>query len=206
MKIYKKIMLVFGASMLLTNCTKEKVELNSPKTEDSVQYLLNGEKKIDMTDIEWTDQTHFVEYEGQNVAFDTDEAFLNWAKSTEHAELFTEKFNYIVEMQEFAEGMNLIDDEQATLEYMENIANPNTAVRRGGTLVYDRTNFNTIISNSPTGVVFAFGASRNRAESIIPTGVGALCDKNWFKGAKRWFFRIPIANLGSFRNKANSMF
>ncbi len=197
-------MLVVAGSILLANCTKEKEMPSSPKQKDSVQFLLNGERLVGINDIEWTDQTHFVQYNAENLAFDSDEAFLSWAESTNDSHKIIQKFNYAAEMHAMAIETGMIDDEERTLSYMNEI--DNSTNRAGRTLLFDKKNHLGAFLGAYRVAAMIPKKNRNRAESVVAAGFGALCSKKWFGGAKRWYFGLPIKDLTWFNNATVSIF
>lgn len=207
-----------GFVFFLMSCEKENITITetqnetpveqNQRTEDEVLFLLNGETLIGMNDIEWTDQTHFLyDYEGANLAFDSDANFIAWANEDDNRAEFIVKLEETYTQQAWAESNGYLNEAAATDRYAQGLIDAAGGDRSSWGILFDNQNY----SGSP---MVSFGGLpslvwfNNRAESLfIPLTVGALCDRTWFRGAKFWYWAIPAGGIwtfNGFNNRAES--
>ncbi len=217
--------LAMTAGLMVVSCAKEEVvpTMNDSQTvadnkadgdEEEVFFMLNGTgEEIKMTDIEWTDETHFLfDYDGQNLAFDSDDHFLNWVSEDGSREEFRVRYDYYKSEQQFAIDNGYWDDEEATERYTQELID--AAGAEGDRITLSILFNNTSYGGSAVPVLLAYpslGGFRNKAESMLMLvpNVGALCDKTWWRGAKFWYVAFPGGGLPTFlgfNNRADSIF
>lgn len=206
-----------GLAVFLMSCEKENITVtenqnNTPveqnqRAEDEVLYLLNGETLIGMNDIEWTDETHFIhDYQGTNLAFDSDARLIAWASERDDRAEIIVKLEESKVQQDWAADNGYLDDEAATERYTQELIDGLEGDRSAG-ILFNNQNYTgsvlVMLTSYPT-----FGGFNNKAESMwMPTTVGALCDRTWYRGAKFWFFAIPAGGIwtfNGFNNRAES--
>ncbi len=222
----KASILAMTAALMVVSCAKEEVVPTTTTSQTvadnkadgdeyvEVFFLLNGtDEEVEMSAIEWTDETHFLfDYEGQNLAFDSDDHFLTWASEDESREEFLVRYDYYKSQQEFAIDNGYMDDEEATERYTQELidAEGGEGDRLTISILFNNTSYGgsyvPVFTTYPT--LFSF---KNKAESILFPfpNIGALCDRTWYRGAKFWYFAVPtggIPNLFGFNNRADSIF
>jgi len=212
------LLTMLAVSVFMTSCEQSTLGVPDeqgiePNSIDNALFILNNsETQVKMKEVKSSDETHFLyNYEGQNYAFDNDASFLSWANELENRSIFIEKYNYYKAQQEMAIKTGMIDDEEATERYMnEVLANSNSVNDR---ILYSFLFDNQSYSKFLLAVYIAhpsMGNLKNRAESMLyPVNVGALCDRTWFRGDKFWYWGIPfggIPSFGTMNNRAESIF
>jgi hypothetical protein len=223
-KIILSAIVLATMSITIIGCNKEEVVVESKTEENTISqnevksdidnalFTLNeSSKRVNMKDVKSSDETHFFyQFEGENFAFDNDESFLNWASKKESRSIFIEKYNFYKAQQKMATETGMIDDEEATQRYTDElIANAEGKDNRVTlSLLYDNTSFSNVLL--PVITVYpTMGGQKNRAESMHQiANAGALCDKSWFRGDKFWYFAIVggIPSFGSMNNRAESIY
>ncbi len=197
----------------ITQSTSESAKTDDDEFED-VLFLLNGtEEEVDIRTMDWTDETHFLyDYEGQHLAFDSDDHFLNWVHEDASRHQFLERYDYYKSEQQFAIDNGYWDDEEATDRYTQELIDAEGS--EGDRITLSILFNNTSYGGSAVPVLLAYpslGGFKNKAESMLMLvpNVGALCDKTWFRGAKFWYVAFPGGGLPTFlgfNNRADSIF
>ncbi len=180
--------------------TNETQEVLAKQTVEEPVFIVDKVKKMKYTDIENQnyESSHFLMgYEGENLAFTSDEAFLAWCDEDESRAEMAEKLRAGIAEREWAIEQGIVDDVEATERYVQE-KNANTD--RGMSLIlYDYTNFSGSSAYAPPHAPTFFNFN-NKAESMYmlpPGAVGALCSKTWYRGKKAWYFAFVAGSISN---------
>ena len=203
--------LIFSAlalSMIMFSCQKENVKpetiVTSQETEssgteqlikkaDEPVFILDKKQKVKYSKIVELnhESTHFLfDYNGENLAFSSDEEFLAWCSEDESRAEMAGKLRAGLEEQQWAFEQGIIDDIEATNRYASEKADE--ADRGQHIILYDNTFYggSSVYAAPGSPTFFNFN---NKAESVryITPGLGALCSRTWYRGNKFWYFGYP---------------
>jgi hypothetical protein len=198
-------------SLALICLTSHAAPINggAPRESEGVQFLFNGElrSKQEVTELAGDNLILFADRASASMnlayAFNGEEDFLRWAKTTEYAEKILRAHEGMLEEQRKYAGLS---DAEAYELFKAQAELP--IPQMGAGVLYDGPDFaGSFRSLPPTYPHLGWVNFDERTSSVIVLGVTVLCEKTFYRGAKLYLLLGPwgLERFG-FDNQVSSVY